>query len=400
MKRSIQIWIAVAAFAAGALSAAAQGSTRIYREGGEWVQETTGTIPFTRMVRVRVHQGSVSVNGGAQKNITYTARWRSSVATEEEARRAFEQAQMNVSRSGDTTVMSSDWAGPRWRHIPAEFIIVVPRETELVKATTDCGELQFAHINGRVEAESGAGNVHLDDIGGPGYLKTGGGNIGIGSINGDIKLESGAGNIQVNSAGGSVTAETGGGNIYLQSAKRDANLETGAGLVRVDKVGGNLRAATGGNSIEIGEVGGALDLETGGGNIRSNVGNGFIKAETGGGSIQCFRVGRGLMAETGAGTITAEFVVPKGQLQNSKIETGAGNIVVYLPSDMAVTIRAGVDAAMGTAIQSDFPNVKITAEGGDFGPREMYLEGSLNGGGPLLKLHTSTGTIQVLQLKK
>ncbi len=400
MKRSFKFWLVFATLAVGSISAVAQGNTRLYREGGEWVQETTGTLASTKAVRARVHQGSVLVNGAAQPRITYVARWRCNAATEEEARRIFAQAQMNISHAGDTTVLSSDWSGMRWHRIPAEFAITVPRETELVKATTDVGNLQFAHFNGRVEGESGAGDIQLDDIGGGAYLQTGGGNIGIGSVNGDIKIETGAGDVRINTAGGSVIAETGGGNIYLQSAKRDVNLETGAGMIHVDKVGGNLRASTGGNSIEIGQVAGALELETGGGNIRSNGGDGFIKAESGGGSIQCYRIGRGLRAETGAGGITAEFVPQKGKLLDSKIETGVGDIVVYLPSDLAVTIRAGVDAAMGNAIRSDFPDMKITTEGGDFGPREMYLEGALNGGGPVLKLHTSTGNIQVLQLRK
>ena len=50
---------------------------------------------------------------------------------------------------------------------------------------------------------------------------------------------------------------------------------------------------------------------------------------------------------------------------------------------------------MGHKITSDFPELKITSEGGSWGPKEVYASGQLNGGGPLLKISTTLGNIEL-----
>jgi hypothetical protein len=56
-------------------------------------------------------------------------------------------------------------------------------------------------------------------------------------------------------------------------------------------------------------------------------------------------------------------------------------------------VRASVDVGNGHRITSEFPDIHVTAEGGDYGPKTYSAEGKLNGGGPTLKVHTSTGDI-------
>ena len=48
------------------LLAMAQQS-RVYREGGNWTQEITGTLAAARNLRVKVDMGSVRVEGGSQQ---------------------------------------------------------------------------------------------------------------------------------------------------------------------------------------------------------------------------------------------------------------------------------------------------------------------------------------------
>ena len=75
------------------------------------------------------------------------------------------------------------------------------------------------------------------------------------------------------------------------------------------------------------------------------------------------------------------------------LETSAGDITVYLAADLPITIRAGIDVANGHSIRSDFPDIHISSEGGDYGPKTYTAEGQLNGGGPVLKVRTTTGDI-------
>jgi hypothetical protein len=122
-------------------------------------------------------------------------------------------------------------------------------------------------------------------------------------------------------------------------------------------------------------------------------------AQTGAGSIQCMNVKHGLRASTGGGGIVAEFIGKKGDFSDSHLEAGVGDITVYLPSDLGVTVMASIEFANGHRIQSDFPGIKVSQSSG-FGPQEVSAEGELNGGGPTLKLHTTTGNISLRRLKK
>jgi len=208
--------------------------------------------------------------------------------------------------------------------------------------------------------------------------------------------------VNITTVGGKLNASTGGESVHVDNVKRDAVIETGGGNIVVQNVGGDLRASTGGGNIEIGNVSGLMDVETGGGSIRVTGGSaGPIKAQTGSGSIHCFKVSRSVRAETGAGGITAEFMAMNGQFSDSVLDTGVGDIVVYLPSDLKVSVHASIDVATSKdAIHSELPGIRVVSEGGDYGPREMSAEGDLNGGGPMLKLHTSTGKIQLIALKR
>ena len=98
--------------------------------------------------------------------------------------------------------------------------------------------------------------------------------------------------------------------------------------------------------------------------------------------------------ETGGGPIVADLAANGAAFTESRLETSAGDIIVYIPDDLAVTIKAAVEIANGAGIRSDFSNLKITRGSQQWGPREAYAEGSLNGGGPVLHVHTTTGTIE------
>ena len=76
----------------GCRSAVGATVAKVYRDGNSWVEETTGTLPAGREVRVNTDMGSVQVQGNSP-NVTYVIRKRSFAPTEEAARRQFEQLQ-------------------------------------------------------------------------------------------------------------------------------------------------------------------------------------------------------------------------------------------------------------------------------------------------------------------
>jgi hypothetical protein len=91
-----------------------------------------------------------------------------------------------------------------------------------------------------------------------------------------------------------------------------------------------------------------------------------------------------------------------GKFSDSTLETGVGDIIVYLPSDLKVSIHATIDVATSkeAIVVKDLQGIRVVSEGGEYGPREMSAEGNLNGGGPMLRVHTSTGKIEFIALKK
>jgi DUF4097 and DUF4098 domain-containing protein YvlB len=366
---------------------------RVTREGGSWAQETTGSLAAVKVLRVKVDMGSVVVRGGQQQGINYVVHTRFGNSSEQEARRQFDQYKVNAYVKGDTAWIVGDWQGDRHpRHFSGEFSVVVPREMTLVKLETDGGNVDATGISGRVEAQSGGGSMHLDDIGGGVYGETGGGSIEVGSVNGDLSLHTGGGSIEVRQANGKLVAETGGGSIEIHSCAQGAVIETGGSSIEVHHCNGKVKASTGGGSIDLSDLGGPAEIETGGGSIRLTSAKGHVHAETGGGGIELYGV-PSASAETGAGGITVKLVNTGGERRDSDLETGAGDITVYIASDVAINVRASVDMGNGHQITSDFQDIRVTSEGGQYGPKTLMAEGRLNGGGPLLKVHTSTGDI-------
>lgn len=392
MKRN-QKWIGLASILAMLAPLALAQETHVSREGGGWGQEITGSLAAVKNLRVKVDMGSVIVRGGGQQQgINYVVHTRLSTSSEQEARHQFDQYKVTAYVKGDTAWIVGDWQGRRQpRHCSEEFSIMVPREMALVKLETDGGSVDTTGVSGRVEAETGGGSIRFDDIGGGANAETGGGSIDVGTVTGDIGLHTGGGSIEVHQANGKIVAETGGGSVEIQSCTQGAGIETGGGSIEVHRCNGKVKASTGGGSVELGDIGGPAEIDTGGGSIRLGSAKGHVHAETGGGGIELDGV-PSAQVETGAGPIVVKLVNTGGERRDSQLETSAGDITVYIASDVALNIRASVDLASGHRITSDFSDIQIHSEG-DWASKTISAEGKLNGGGPVLKVHTTTGDI-------
>lgn len=392
MKKTSQI-IGLGIVLALLASVAAAQDVRVSREGGSWGQEVTGSLQGVKTLRVKVDMGSVVVRGGQQQGINYVVHTRFDNSSEEEARRQFDRYKITAYVKGDTAWIVGDWQGGRHpRHFSGEFNVNVPREIALVKLETEGGNVETVGITGRLEAESGGGSMRLDDIGAGISAETGGGSISVGTAGGDLGLHTGGGSIEVRRANGKVVAETGGGSVRIDSCAQGATVETGGSSIEIRQCSGRVKASTGGGNVDLSDIDGPVEIETGGGSIHLNNAKGHVHAETGGGGIELYGV-PSARAETGAGGISVKLVNTSGERRDSDLETGAGDITVYIASDVAVDLRATVDMGNGHRITSDFPDIHVSSEGDQWGPKTLTAEGKLNGGGPLVKVHTSTGDI-------
>jgi TonB family protein len=284
--------------------------------------------------------------------------------------------------------------------------------------------------NYSVEVSTEAGDIETQDIGGIAHLSTQGGNIRAGSIGMDgarttvagrpvAKLETEGGHIQVLDVAGDLTAFTAGGHIIARNIAGDASLHSGGGHIRAGQIGGraNLQTEggnvvvgqagslvsvrTGGGQIDFGEVRGSVHAQTGGGGIRIMYVSGPMEVESSAGSICLTRVAGTVRAATAGGTITA-WINPDAPSSGgtvhlaglSQLTSGNGDIVVFLPRNLAADIDAVVESGQDQGIEAD-PALALNIQRERTGRGPLRAAGSLNGGGPVLKLRTKAGKIRL-----
>ncbi|HQU72662.1 MAG: DUF4097 family beta strand repeat protein [Calditrichaeota bacterium] len=201
-------------------------------------------------------------------------------------------------------------------------------------------------------------------------LRTAGGSIEVGDIRGDVEITTAGGSLRLGHISGKTYAKTAGGSISLAGGDGDAMLKTAGGSINVGKVKGNVDANTAGGSITIDGAGGNVDAHTSGGSIKVMEVLGDINAKTSGGSVLAYIYGQ-----------------PRG---NCSLGTSGGSVTVYLGENVGVDLNARANG--NGRIKSDF------AVKGEI--RKSRISGQINGGGPILNLHTSSGTINILKAER
>lgn len=285
----------------------------------------------------------------------------------------------------------------RWgHHLWVTIEVTVPHSYNL-ELSTDGGNIEIGDIQGRVSAATDGGNISVGQIGGPARLITDGGHILAKNVGGDLTAQTGGGDITVGSVSGGAVLRTGGGHIRVASIAGAGRLDTGGGNISLERAGAGLVVSTGGGEIEVGEASGLIRARTGGGGIRVVQSSGPTELETGAGSVYLMQVQSAVKASTGAGGITAWFG-PDAKLSSScRLAAGEGDIVVYLPKELAVTVDAQVELGGDHRVVVDpaFP-LKVTYGEPDEGSQVVRAEGALNGGGATLVLRTVSGNIRLM----
>lgn len=379
---------ALVAVLALATTATAQ-QTRVFRDGNQWVEETTGTIPAATALKVSTHAGNVYVEGGNNTEIRYVVR-KKARGSESAARATFNSLRLNVARNGETGFVSAVRTANVIR-ADVEFRLQVPRSLQWVKAETHGGNIVARNMEGKVWVNSLGGNLILDAIGGPVTAISSGGNVEVGSVGSDLTVKTGGGNVRVQAAKGRIITQSGGGNVQIGSGSAVA-VNTGGGNVEVSECGGTLEAMTGGGSIDMGRVLGSASVRTSGGNIRFANARSAVNASSGGGSIELRGNLEGATVETGGGSIVVEFT--GANFRGSNLETPAGDVIVYLTGDVRANVSAVIEDGSGHRIRSEMPDIVVRNSAGGFGSRRIVAEGQLNGGGAPLIVRTTRGDIE------
>ena len=376
-------WMILPALAAAGF---AQTDSAIRRDGSQWAETTTGTVKAPARGRLRVESsGSVSVRGQADGLVSYTLRKRVRAAGEAEARRLFERAVLRVRTEDDLVTIT--FVAPRERQMTAELELSVPRWLEQTRLQTNWGNVQAYDLDGTVEAETGAGALRLDRIGKGAVARSGGGAVWVGTVNGPVRCVSGGGTVRIERAGGETWVESAGGEVRVREVLGALHVATGGGSIWVQRAAAIVDARTAGGIIEVQEAGGSVTARTAGGGIEVGQARG-VECDAHSGAIRLRSVSGALKANTASGSIFAEFAA--SGLLDSILSTGSGDVTVFIPSNVAVTVRAQNESGSRAArIVSDFPEIRAQAAALSM----AVAEGAINGGGPVLRLSTANGTI-------
>lgn len=365
--------------------------TRLYQEGNSWVEETTGKLSAARELRINTGVGSIEVRGTA-RNIAYVVRKRVYASTKEEAQQQFQRMKVTAANIGHAAVLEGELLQPDMTRFTADISLQVPRDIKKVLLETGGGTLTLTSLAASVVGKTGAGAVKLEDIARPVTVTTGGGEVAAGTLGSDVSIKSGGGSVRIERIGGRGDISTGGGTIFVGSA-HGLTAKTVGGPIEVRECAGDLTASTGGGNVSLGNVAGAVQVDAVAGSVRLASATGNVQVNTGGGSVELFKLSRGAKVDTGSGAITVEFLSQRGHFADSHLHTAAGDVLVFLPGNLPVTVHASADMAPGYGIHSEFPGIHISNPGGNFAPRSMWAEGALNGGGPLLRVRTGLGHV-------
>jgi DUF4097 and DUF4098 domain-containing protein YvlB len=181
------------------------------------------------------------------------------------------------------------------------------------------------------------------------------------------------------------------GSIHVNDVQGPAHLRTSNGGIHANNLKGNVDISTSNGGIEVQDLEGAAVLKTSNGRVRAEGVRGQLEAETSNGGINVHLAkadpGHPIRLDTSNGSI--DLTVDQANQNDVVASTSNAGITVHMPSSIGARLKAHTSNG---SISSDF-EVQVQ------GPISKHsLEGTIRGGGPVLDLSTSNGSIHLVKL--
>ncbi len=307
-----------------------------------------------KALNVRTSGGSINVTGqsGDAKVEIYVRsnNWNgSSQLSKEEITERLKDYELTVALDGETLVCKSkrknesdkwDWK----QGLSISFKITVPEKTTTDLATSG-GSIKLAKLSGNQNFATSGGSLHLEQL------------------------------------SGNVKGRTSGGSIHLSNSREQLDLATSGGSIKAEGCNGDIKLVTSGGSIQLDGLSGNVRATTSGGSIKGGDIKGELTAVTSGGSIRLTGVAAALKASTSAGGINAEIVSLGKYLD---LSTSAGGIHVQMPMNKGLDLDLRANRVnVGTL--NNFNGIM----------EKDRVNGKLNGGGTLVTMRASAGSISL-----
>ncbi len=363
------------------LPLAAFAQSWLTHEGDQWVRTYNDTAPVKPRVRINSH-GPVSLEGNSSPaQFVFTVKVGVRARSQAAARVLLEKLQVRAESQGEWLVVTTPGG-----YATSSVVMHAPRLLEAYVSSSD-GQVEVTEVNGPLHVDTGANQIKVDRIHGDCGLWTGGGDIQAGRVDGSLHCTTVAGAIRSQLVGRDAVFQTNGGDIEAQQVNGLAHVETGGGTVHVHYAGGPVTAVNGGGPIIIDRAGGVVTVHNVAGAVHIGAAAGIRCESSNGGNIQLANIVGPMNVLTSMGNILAKL--DGSRLAESLLATGNGDITVVIPSNIGVTIRA--ENQMADTMR------RIVSEFREIQPRSMgthlVAQGQVNGGGPLLQISASAGTI-------
>ncbi len=365
--------------------------------GARLTAHSTGTLPARdgQCLHLITDLGNIEIHTHNSARIDYRIHLEAD-ASQKNARQLLKTFAVHAGVAPDGAFLKGQAGSQSSGRLWVVLEVDIPKNYNL-DVSTGGGNVQTDDVNGHVILSTAGGDIVAGNIGGSARLETKGGHIAVKNVQGELFASTGGGHITAGAVAGDASLHTSGGHIHVSSIGGTAHLVTGGGNVTLEHSGGELVAETSGGQIEIGDATGLVRATTGGGGIRLARISGPSELRTVGGSIYLTQVDNAVKASTDAGGITAWFVTPPKRPGPCELDSSDGDIIVHLPRQLPVTIDAQVEMADEHRVIFDpaFP-LKVSYADSPKGMRTIRAEGSVNGGGELLRLRAVEGNIRVV----
>ncbi len=384
----------------------------------ETKQYTVGNRPD---LAVASSAGGITVTVGADGVIEVETVKTAHGGDREAARTALADLAVDVSQQGDSLALrfvapeELVVMGDRRAPDKVGFNIVVPADTQ-VDLTADQGDVNLRGTRAAAEITTHFGETTVRDVAGPVQVdaqygpltveavKAGEGEVNLATKFGDLT----AGDIDARSirldtehgplsgrdltAGDELVAENKFGDISLADVRAGRlTAETNNGDLSIHRgtIVGLLTAATAFGDLMVEAVtAGRYELDTRNGELRVDGSRGPLRLRNSFGAIRVADAQDAMLdVETTNGDIDVAAVLDPDQA--STLENSFGDITLSIPADSRLDVLLAADFG---EVSSALP-VSVRGTTG-----ESELEGTLNGGGPLLSARTANGDVRLERL--
>lgn len=318
------------------------------------INESFNVSPDGRLI-LDVDFGTIDIHASESDTVNVVVHRAAKFKTDRHAAAILKDFQVNFNpKDSELQVNAKFKDGNRfWKsnsdRLNLHFEITVPKTFHGVYLKTASGDINVHDYTGAVQCQTNSGNLKFENIAGPIFGNTVNGDVRVSQGNGDVRVETLRGDIEINGNIGSIDATSSGGNLRCVDVEGEISGETSGGSIK-------LIRCKGGTKVE--SSGGSIDLEN----------DGPITAKTFGGSVNA--------------------VISEQLNGDSTIEVSGGDITVLMASDISLKVDA---KCSGGEIVSELSEVMDV----DDEQLSGQLYGVVNGDGPLLKLRSIGGDINL-----